>query len=75
LFREVDNENHWPAAVIRTATDTGKSSFGWRGKPAKLRAGADNEISPLPETTTSLSGDNASPYVPLTKYETAQDVD
>lgn len=74
LFAEVDKENHWRRAVIRTAADSGKIealvSVANLSKPeqklyeiAQLKGNEDK-----PGAVITLS-----PYVPLTKYELGKD--
>ena len=74
LFAEVDNENHWRRAVIRTATDTGKIQalvgVANLAKPEQ----ALYEIAPLPGNEDKPGAViTLSPYVPLTKYELSKD--
>jgi hypothetical protein len=74
LFAEVDNENHWRRAVIRTAIDTGKIqalvAVANLAKPEQ----ALYEIAPLPGNEDKPGAViTLSPYVPLTKYELSKD--
>ncbi len=74
LFAEVDNENHWRRAVIRTATDTGKIqalvAVANLAKPEQ----ALYEIAHLPGNEDKPGAViTLSPYVPLTKYELSKD--
>jgi hypothetical protein len=74
LFAEVDNENHWRRAVIRTATDTGKIQalvvVANLSKPDQ----ALYEIAHLPGNEDKPGAViTLSPYVPLTKYELNKD--
>ena len=76
IFAEVDKENHWRRAVIRTASDSGKMqvivSVVNLAKPEQ----ALYEIAPLPgNENKSGAVITLSPYVPLTKYELAKDAD
>jgi len=76
LFAEVDKENHWTRAVIRTASDSGKMqvivSVVNLAKPEQ----ALYEIANLPgNENKSGAVITLSPYVPLTKYELAKDAD
>jgi len=74
LFAEVDNENHWRRAIIRTATDSGKIqalvAVANLAKPEQ----ALYEIAPLPGNEDKPGAViTLSPYVPLTKYELSKD--
>ena len=74
LFAEVDNENHWRRAIIRTATDTGKIQalvvVANLAKPDQ----ALYEIAHLPGNDDRPGAViTLSPYVPLTKYELSKD--
>ncbi len=74
LFAEVDNENHWRRAIIRTATDNGKMqalvAVANLSKPDQ----ALYEIAPLPGNEDKPGAViTLSPYVPLTKYELSKD--
>jgi hypothetical protein len=76
LFAEVDKENHWRRAVIRTASDSGKMqvivSVVNLAKPEQ----AFYEIASLPGNENKPGAViTLSPYVPLTKYELAKDAD
>ena len=75
LFAEVDNENHWRRALIRTATDSGKMEalvvVANLAKPDQ----ALYEIAPLPGNDNNIPGAviTLSPYVPLTKFDLSKD--
>jgi Domain of unknown function (DUF4410) len=75
LFAEVDDENHWRRALIRTATDSGKMAalvtVANLAKPDQ----ALYEIAPLPGNDNNIPGAviTLSPYVPLTKYDLSKD--
>jgi hypothetical protein len=74
LFAEVDSENHWRRAVIRTATDSGKMqalvAVANLAKPDQ----ALYEIANLPGNEDKPGAViTLSPYVPLTKYELTKD--
>jgi Domain of unknown function (DUF4410) len=74
LFAEVDNENHWRRAIIRTANDSGKMqalvAVANLAKPEQ----ALYEIAPLPGNEDKPGAViTLSPYVPLTKYELSKD--
>ncbi len=75
LFAEVDDENHWRRALIRTATDSGKMEalveVATLAKPDQ----ALYEIAPLPGNDNNIPGAviTLSPYVPLTKYDLNKD--
>src|SRR6266849_1523571 len=75
LFAEVDDENHWRRALIRTATDSGKMEalvvVANLAKPDQ----ALYEIAPLPGNDNNIPGAviTLSPYVPLTKYDLSKD--
>jgi hypothetical protein len=74
LFAEVDSENHWRRAVIRTAADSGKMealvSVANLGKPEQKLY----EIAPLPGNEDKPGAViTLSPYVPLTKFEIGKD--
>jgi hypothetical protein len=76
LFAEVDYENHWRRAVIRTATDTGKMealvAVANLAKPDQ----ALYEIAPLPGNEDKPGAViTLSPYVPLTKFDLSKDAD
>jgi hypothetical protein len=76
LFAEVDEENHWRRAVIRSATDSGKMealvSVANLAKPEQ----ALYEIAPLPGNEDKPGAViTLSPYVPLTKYDLSKDAD
>jgi Domain of unknown function (DUF4410) len=76
LFVEVDNENHWRRAVIRSATDSGKMealvAVANLSKPEQ----ALYEIAPLPGNEDKPGAViTLSPYVPLTKYDLSKDAD
>jgi hypothetical protein len=75
LFAEVDDENHWRRALIRTATDSGKMEalvvVANLAKPDQ----ALYEIAPLPGNDNNIPGAviTLSPYVPLTKYDLSKE--
>jgi Domain of unknown function (DUF4410) len=74
LFAEVDSENHWRRAVIRTASDNGRMQalvgVANLAKPDQ----ALYEIAPLPGNEDKPGAViTLSPYVPLTKYELSKD--
>jgi hypothetical protein len=76
LFAEVDNENHWRRAVIRTATDSGKMealvAVANLAKPDQ----ALYEIAQLPGNEPGPGAViTLSPYVPLTKFDLSKDAD
>jgi hypothetical protein len=74
LFAEVDDENHWRRALIRTATDSGKMEalvvVANLAKPDQ----ALYEIAHLPGND-NIPGAviTLSPYVPLTKFDVSKD--
>ena len=74
LFAEVDAENHWRRAVIRTAEDTGKLhvlvSVANLARPEQ----ALYEIAPLPGNESKPGAViTLSSYVPLAKFEMDKD--
>jgi hypothetical protein len=74
LFAEIDNENHWRRAVIRTAGDSGKMqvlvSVANLAKPDQ----ALYEIANLPGNENKLGAViTLSPYVPLAKFDLSKD--
>ena len=74
LFAEVDNENHWRRAVIRSATDSGKMqalvAVSNLAKPDQ----ALYEIANVPGNEDKPGAViTLSPYVPLTKYDLSKD--
>jgi hypothetical protein len=74
LFVEVDSENHWRRAVIRTATDSGKIealvAVSNLAKPEQ----ALYEIAHLPGNEPGPGAViTLSSYVPLTKYDLSKD--
>jgi hypothetical protein len=76
LFAEVDNENRWRRAVIRSATDSGKMealvAVANLSKPEQ----ALYEIAPLPGNEDKPGAViTLSPYVPLTKFDLNKDAD
>jgi hypothetical protein len=76
LFAEVDNENHWRRAVIRSATDSGKMealvAVANLSKPEQ----ALYEIAHLPGNEDKPGAViTLSPYVPLTKFDLSKDAD
>ena len=76
LFAEVDEENHWRRAVIRSATDSDKMealvAVANLSKPQQ----ALYEIANLPGNEDRPGAViTLSPYVPLTKYDLSKDAD
>jgi hypothetical protein len=76
LFAEVDNENHWRRAVIRSADDSGKMealvAVANLSKPDQ----ALYEIAHLPGNEDKPGAViTLSPYVPLTKFDLSKDAD
>jgi Domain of unknown function (DUF4410) len=76
LFAEVDDENHWRRAVIRSASDTGKIealvAVANLAKPDQ----ALYEIANLPGNEDKPGAViTLSPYVPLTKFDLSKDAD
>jgi Domain of unknown function (DUF4410) len=76
LFAEVDNENRWRRAVIRSATDSGKMealvTVANLSKPEQ----ALYEIAQLPGNEDKPGAViTLSPYVPLTKFDLSKDAD
>ena len=76
LFAEVDEENHWRRAVIRSATDSDKMealvAVANLSKPQQ----ALYEIANLPGNEDRPGAViTLSPYVPLTKYDRSKDAD
>jgi hypothetical protein len=74
LFAEIDSENHWRRAVIRTAEDSGKMealvSVVNLAKPDQ----ALYEIANFPGNQNKPGAViTLSPYVPLTKFELNKD--
>jgi hypothetical protein len=74
LFAEVDKENHWRRAVIRSAGESGKIealvSVANLAKPDQ----ALYEIAPLPGNEDKPGAAiTLSPYVPLTKFDLSKD--
>jgi hypothetical protein len=74
LFAEVDSENHWRRAVIRTTTDSGKIEalvvVSNLAKPEQ----ALYEVAQLPGNEPGPGAViTLSPYVPLTKYDLSKD--
>jgi hypothetical protein len=70
IFTEIDPQNHWRRAVIRSADDSGKMqavvSVANLAKPEQ----AMYEIAPLPGNEAKPGAViTLSPYVPLTKYD------
>lgn len=76
IFTEVDNENHWRRAVIRSGDDKGKinamvavSNLARPDQPLY-------ELAPLPGNTNKPGAViTLSPYVPLEKFELDKDSD
>jgi hypothetical protein len=74
LFAEIDSENHWRRAVIRTATDSGKMqalvSVANLAKPDQ----ALYEIANVPGNENKPGAMiTLSPYVPLMKFDLRKD--
>ena len=74
LFAEVDKENHWRRAVIRTATDSGKMealvAVSNLAKPEQTLY----EVAQLPGNKPGPGAlITLSPYVPLTKFDLNKD--
>jgi Domain of unknown function (DUF4410) len=74
LFAEIDSENHWRRAVIRTATDSGKMqalvSVANLAKPNQ----ALYEIANVPGNENKPGAMiTLSPYVPLMKFDLRKD--
>jgi hypothetical protein len=74
LFAEVDNENHWRRAIIRTATDSGKIQALVAVANLAKADQALYEIAHLPGNEDKPGAViTLSPYVPLTKYDLTKD--
>jgi hypothetical protein len=74
LFAEVDNENHWRRAVIRSAADTGKMQALVTAANLAKPDQALYEIAHLPGNEDKPGAViTLSPYAPLTKYELSKD--
>lgn len=74
IFTEVDNENHWRRAVIRTGADTGKIEAMVALANLARPDQALYEIAHLPGNTNRPGAViTLSPYVPLQKYDVAKD--
>jgi hypothetical protein len=74
LFAEVDSENHWRRAIVRTATDTGKIQALVAVANLARPDQALYEIAHLPGNEDKPGAViTLSPYVPLTKYELGKD--
>jgi Domain of unknown function (DUF4410) len=75
LFAEVDDENHWRRALIRTATDSGKMEALVAVANLARPDQALYEIAPLPGNDNNIPGAviTLSPYVPLTKFDLSKD--
>jgi len=76
IFAEVDNENHWRRAVIRTGADNGKMNVlvavGNLARPDQ----ALYEIAHLPGNTNKPGAViTLSPYVPLEQFDLSKDAD
>ena len=76
LFAEVDSQNHWKRAVIRSGSDKGKMnvlvSLGNLGRPDQ----ALYEIAHLPGNRDKPGAViTLSPYVPLEKFDLNKDAD
>jgi hypothetical protein len=75
LFAEVDDENHWRRALIRTATDSGKMEALVAVANLARPDQALYEIAPLPGNDNNIPGAviTLSPYVPLAKFDLSKD--
>lgn len=76
LFAEVDSENHWRRAMIRTGVDKGKMevvvAVGNLARPEQTLY----EIAPLPGNKDKPGAViTLSPYVPLQKYDLDKNAD
>ena len=76
LYVEIDSENHWRRAVIRTVKDSGRMealvAVANLSKPDQ----ALFEIAQLPGNTDKPGAViTLSPYVPLTKFDLSKDAD
>ena len=76
IFTEVDSQNHWTRAVIRSASDNGKMNamvaVGNLARPDQTLY----EIAPLPGNTDSPGAIiTLSPYLPLERFELTKDAD
>jgi Domain of unknown function (DUF4410) len=76
IFAEVDNENHWRRAVIRTGEDKGKINAMVAVSNLARPDQALYEIAPLPGNTNKPGAViTLSPYLPLEKFELNKDSD
>ena len=76
LFVEVDSQNHWRRAVIRTGVDTGKMEAMVAVANLARPEQALYEIAPLPGNEDKPGAViTLSPYVPLQKYDLYKDAD
>lgn len=74
IFAEVDNENHWRRAVIRTGTDTGRMEAMVAVANLARPDQALYEIAHLPGNENKPGAViTLSPYVPLQKYDVDKD--
>jgi hypothetical protein len=74
LFAEVDSENHWRRAIIRSTADTGRMQALVAVANLTKPDQALYEIAPLPGNEDKPGAViTLSPYVPLTKYELSKD--
>lgn len=76
IFTEVDSQNHWTRAVIRSASDNGKMNamvaVGNLARPDQTLY----EIANLPGNTDSPGAIiTLSPYLPLERFELTKDAD
>ena len=76
VFAEVDNQNHWRRAVIRTGEDKGKINAMVAVSNLARPDQALYEIAPLPGNTNKPGAViTLSPYLPLEKFELDKDSD
>lgn len=74
IFAEVDKENHWRRAVIRSGSDTGKMQLLVSVANLARPEQALYEIAPLPGNENKPGAViTLSPYVPLEKFEINKD--
>jgi hypothetical protein len=74
IFAEIDNENHWRRAVIRTGTDTGRMEAMVAVANLARPDQALYEIAHLPGNENKPGAViTLSPYVPLQKYDVDKD--
>ena len=76
LFAEVDGENHWRRAIVRSVSDGGKMQALVAVTNLAKPDQALYEIAPLPGNEDRPGAViTLSPYVPLTKYDLNKDAD